>query len=70
MARTGRNALVRPTTTRQLEAVRELLPGWLAVAAALMVLLSAMWEPLVSAVVAAAALASLGGYELSRRRHG
>lgn len=43
------------------------LPGWLSVAAAFLVLFSAMWKPLVSAVVAAAALALLGIYELTGR---
>jgi hypothetical protein len=51
-----------------LDTMSERLSGWMAVGAALLVLFSAMWEPLVSAIVAAAALALLGVYELTRRR--
>ncbi len=41
--------------------------GTLAIVAALLVLLSAMWDPRISAAVAFVALGALGVYRLTRR---
>ncbi len=43
--------------------------GTLAIVAALLVLLSAMWDPRISAAIAIVALAALGVYRLTQKEH-